>query len=258
MPRSLPQFARLLILLAACAALSGCVTSKKYKMAKGDVPPAVPLDWMAEAPDAEMKLGTVIIFKGPGSWKREARWDEYVLTFTNRSAQSLILEEAVLIDPLGEAQAPGTEPWKLEKLSYTNWEKYGKTGLKLLAGAGAVALYGAAVSASAVGAMLSGGAAAGAGAAALNIIPVVAIVDITVVAILNNKNRKLVQAEFERRRLPLPAEIPPGVTAGGSLFFPMTPSPQSLRVRGRIGDEPVEFALELKPLAGLHVRPAKS
>lgn len=249
-------------ILLMSLALTGCVTSKKYKMAtkQGALPPQA-LNWAAGDAAGDVVLQSVIIFKGPGSWKREARWDEYTVAITNRGLDPLVIEAAVLIDLLGVPREWGVDPWQLEKLSYTNWDKYGKTGLKLVAGAGAVAIYIGAVSGVTLGAGLwaAPGAAAGAGAgaaAALVLLPVVAVVDITAVAIMNNQNKKKVLAEFNRRRLPLPVTIAPEKSVAGSFFFPMTPGPKKLFLRGRRGDQPVELVVDLAPLAGLHLKPA--
>ena len=255
--RVAPSACVLGMMLVLSIALSGCVTAKKYRMAKKDAAPAQPLDWKVSAASADLNLHSVIVFKGPGSWKREARWDEYVVSIANRGADPLVIDAAVLIDLLGVPCECGVDPWQLEKLSYTNWDKYGKTGLKLAAGAGAVVLYAGAVVATSLGGIMAPTAAAGGGVALLNIIPVVAVVDITAVAIMNSQNKKKVVAEFNRRRLPLPLKLAPGETAAGSVFFPMTPGPQKLYLRGRRGEEPVELALELKPLAGLHLKPAR-
>jgi len=238
-----------------CLVQPGCVTSKKYKMAKEDTPPAQPFNWSVSAPPGELTLETLIVFKGPGSWKREARWDEYVVKLTNRGGEPIVVNSAELIDLLGQPQVPGDDPWRLEKLSYTNWDKYGKTGLKLLAGAGAVALYGTALVATSMGSFMAGPGAAAGGTALLDVIPVVAVVDITAVAIMNHNNKAKVQKEFDRRRLSLPLTIAPGQNVAGSLFFPMTPGPQRLILKGRTGDAPLELVLDLKPLAGLHLKP---
>ena len=249
--------ARLVVgaLLLFSFALTGCVTSKKYRLAKDDAPPAQAISLDTVALPAGLHLETVIVIKGPGSWKREARWDEYVVMISNRGMPPLVIESAQLVDVLGNPQVSGEDPWKLEKLSYTNWDKYGKTGLKVLAGAGAVALYGAAtVSVAMTGFMGGAGASAGA-VAALGIIPVVAVVDIVAVAVMNHNNKAKVQTEFDRRRLQLPLTIAPGQSVAGSFFFPMTPGPQRLIVKGRSGEAPVELVLELKPLAGLHLAP---
>lgn len=245
-------------ILVLSFALTGCVTSKKYKMVKKDgaLPPQA-LDWTVKAAAADLTLQSVIVFKGPGSWKREARWDEYVVKLSNHGDQPLHIDSVGLIDVLGQPQSPGADPWKLEKLSYTNWDKYGKTGLKLLAGAGAVTLYAGAVVASTMGGLMAPTAAAGGGVVLLSVIPVVAIVDITAVAIMNSQNKKKVVAEFNRRRLPLPLAIEPGQACTGSFFFPMTPAPRRLVLKCKAGEAALELVLELKPLAGLHLKPVQ-
>lgn len=254
-------------ILVLSLALTGCVTSKKYKMAKkeGALPPQA-LNWTASDAATDVVLQSVIVFKGPGSWKREARWDEYMVSIANRGPEPLLIEAAVIVDLLGMPREWGVDPWQLEKLSYTNWDKYGKTGLKLVAGAGAVAIYVVAVGSTvSFGAGLvaapgaaAAGAGAGAGAAtALMLLPVVAVVDITAVAIMNNQNKKKVVAEFNRRRLPLPLTVAPEKNVTGSFFFPMTPGPKKFYLRGRRGDHPVLLAVDLAPLAGLHLKPAE-
>lgn len=250
------------MLVIACVLVGGCVTAKKYKMAKkeGAVPPQA-LNWSTSDASTDVVLQSVIVFKGPGSWKREARWDEYGLAIVNRGPEPLVIDRAEVVDLMGVPREWGVDPWQLEKLSYTNWEKYGKTGLKLAAGAGAVVLYVGAVSSVTLGAGLwaGPGAAAGAGAGAataLVLLPVVAVVDITAVAIMNNQNKKKVVAEFNRRRLPLPLTIEAGKGAAGSFFFPMTPGPKQLVLEGRRGGQPVQFVIDLAPLAGLHLKPA--
>jgi hypothetical protein len=247
-------------LALACAplVLGGCVTAKKYRLAKDDTPPAQPLGWSNSTPPAELTLRSLIVIGGPGSWKREARWDEYVMQVSNHGGQPMVIGSAALTDLQGTPQFPGSDPWQLEKLSYTNWDKYGRTGLNLLAGAGMVTLYFGASAAVATSSLMAGGgtaAAAGGAATALAIIPVVAVVDILVVASMNHYNKEHVQQEFNRRRLVLPLTVAPGAIASGSLFFPMTPGPQRLTLQGQAGDTPLELVLELKPLAGLHLKP---
>jgi hypothetical protein len=255
LPRVLQGPFAVITILALGLALTGCVTSKKYKMAKADTPAAKPLDWNVSVPPAELTLKTLIVFKGPGSWKREARWDEYVVQCANHGSEPLMLDSATLIDLLGAPQVPGSDPWALEKQSYTNWDKYGKTGLKLLAGAGAVVVYGGFATSVALSGIMGGATASSGAVFAANAIPIVAVVDVAAVAVMNHNNKKKVMAEFDRRRLVLPVRVAPGGVAEGSLFFPMTPGPQRLIVHGRIGSQPLDLILELKPLAGLHLKP---
>jgi hypothetical protein len=245
--------ARGTISLVLALLLGGCVSAKKYRLSKADTPAAIPVDWRGEQEGVTAQVRNVITFKGPGSWKLEARWDEYVLFLSNSSAAPVSISSAVLVDLHGTAQSPGTDPWSLEKQSYTNWEKYGKAGLKLSAGAGAVMLYTGAVGAAASGMLLAGGT-AGASAVALNAIPAVAVIDIAVVIGLNRANRTKVEREFARRRISLPFALPAGATAAGSLFFPMTPAPRELVLRGDRAGEAFELHVPLPALAQLHLQ----
>jgi hypothetical protein len=249
-----------LVLLAASGLLSGCVTSKKYRLASKKTPPAQPLNWSAEhvegggvAPKAI--LSTLIIYKGPGTWKREAKWDEYVIQVENSTADAFTLESAELLDLRSEIQLPGTDPWELEKQSYTNWEKYGRSGVNVLAGAGWVALYGLAqFAASPI--LTFGPAAASAGATtAMTVIPVVAVANVVYVIGANRANKRKVVAEFKRRRLELPIALGPHETKAGSLFFPMTPGPRQLLLKGNSAGRPLALAISLTPLGQLHLKP---
>jgi hypothetical protein len=88
-----------------------------------------------------------------------------------------------------------------------------------------------------------------------NAIPIVGLVDVTAVVVMNHNNRKKVGAEFDRRRLVLPLTVAPGATIEGSFFFPMTPGPRRMVLKGMTGGMPRALVLELKPLAGLHLKP---
>ncbi len=128
------------ILLSAATLLSGCVSSK-YKLAKADdAKPPVALNLTASIPPVEAVLNSVIVYQGPGSWKREAYWDEYVFTLTNRGSSPVLIETATLTDFQDMPTTPGEDPWKLENQSKTWWEKAksSQTGNLLALGAGTV------------------------------------------------------------------------------------------------------------------------
>lgn len=251
--RILRRQLRRIFILVILLPMTGCVTAGKYRMSKSPTTP-VPLGWKADSPEASLALQALIVFKERGSWKKEARWDEYVVALTNRSDRPMTIDSAQLIDLMGAPQLPGSDPWQLEKLSYSNWDKYGKSGLNVLVGAGAVTAYAGAVTASASGSLLAGSGTVAGGAVLFDVIPAVAIAEITTVAVMNHNNKAKVQAEFQRRRLVLPLTIPAGESVQGSLFFPMTPGPQRLVVAGRVGDAPVDVELGLQELAGLHLK----
>jgi hypothetical protein len=239
--------ARLLLFLAGSLALAGCVTSGKYRMAKSGQPPAQSLDWSSETDIANVTLEAAIFFQGPGSWKQEARWDEYVVRISNRTGRPLRIEGASLVDLLGQAQAAGSDPWAIEKLSAVNWEKYRELDVNLSLGVSVPFLYG--TTAGFVG--LGGGLATMNGL--LVAFPFLVGADVVTVALLNERNRNLVEAEFARRRLALPVTLAPGAEVRGSWFFPTTPGPRRLVLNGRAGEEPVRQDLDLSRFAAVHL-----
>lgn len=128
--------------------LSGCVSSH-YQLAKSaNANPAVILD-LKTTPGvggsepsslADASLRNVIVYHGPGSWKRDAYWDEYVVSITNRGTAPLVIETATLADFQGNSTSPCADPWTLEKESLTSWQKLksSQMGNQLALGAGAV------------------------------------------------------------------------------------------------------------------------
>ncbi|HUJ42828.1 MAG TPA: hypothetical protein VLW52_04380 [Opitutaceae bacterium] len=241
-------------LLAAMLALSGCV-STKYKMARKDTPPPVLLNLVAAQPPVEAVLNTVIICQGPGSWKRQAFWDEYVITVHNQGAQPLTIASATLTDFAGVSQAPGIDPWALEKQSKTLEQKYRDAGVAFVrtAGPGVVILGAGVAGVGTVG--IFSASASGIAAGTLVALPVY----YAAVWFINSENKAAVAAEFNRRRLSVPLTLAPGETRTGSLFFPMIPNPRSLSLRGSSGPADAAVVIPLETLNGLHVKtPARA
>ena len=232
-------------------AFTGCVSSK-YKEAKKDTPPPQLLNVAFAPAPLEATLATLITYNGPGSWKRDAFWDEYVVTLHNPGTTPLTVSAAGLTDFAGTAQAPGAEPWALEKQSKTLEQQYKDTGVAfvrytapgvLIIGAGAAAMGSAGVFSAAFST------AAGATIIAL---PVYYVGVLTI----NHHNKVAMEKEFTRRRLALPLTLAPGETRTGSLFFPMVPNPRSLGLRWSTGATNGETSLPLDFLHGLHAAPA--
>ncbi len=111
--------------LSAVLLSAGCVSSK-YKSAGKDLRSPVALNLTAapaphdagQSPAIEVLVHSLIAFHGPGSWKRDAYWDEYALTIRNCSPTTLTVDSAALTDFQTLATSPGTDPWELEKQSH--------------------------------------------------------------------------------------------------------------------------------------------
>ena len=226
---------------------TGCVSSQ-YQAASRDTPTPQVLNVGLVAAPLSVTLDTVITFNGPGSWKRDAFWDEYVVSLHNSASQPLTVTAEELTDFNGAPQPAGREPWALEKRSKSLEQKYHENGVAfvrytapglLIGGTGVVLMAGA------------GGIAAGATAAAT---VVVLPIYYAVVLTINHHNKVAMEKEFDRRRLGLPLTLTPGETRTGSFFFPMVPNPRSLGLRWSTGPGSGVNVFPLDFLHGLHIR----
>ncbi|MGB8693295.1 MAG: hypothetical protein WCD08_07295 [Steroidobacteraceae bacterium] len=256
-----PLARRLVVVAAAIVALLlfcqyGCVATK-YKLAKKDTPAAQSLS-IAFPPSLPLlpTLVSLIGYGGPGSWKRAALWDEYVVTLENRGERPLTIDSATLAGSAGTAYAAGSDPWAVEKQSKALEKQYQDRGEAFLRTAGPgvviVGVGAATASATAGGVAFVSPAVAGAAVATIVVLPVYYA---TVIGI-NHHNKKAVMTEFKRRRLSLPLTIAPGETRTGSLFYPMVRSPGSLTLNWSNEGGSATTKLSLEFLHALHVPPA--
>jgi hypothetical protein len=245
--RSIVRGAALVFASAALCLSTACV-SPKYKRDDKNVP-AVPLNVDFPRAALEASLYTEISDGGPGSWKREAFWDEYVVTMHNPGDQALTISAATLTDYQGVARPPGNDPWALEKESKTLERRYQDAGVTFARMAApriiATTAEPGIVASAGIG---STGAAAAATATAVAL----PVYGLTVLGI-NLHNKKAIKKEFERRRILLPLTLGPGESRTGSFFFPMIPNPQALSLRWSDATGDGEVAAELHILEGLHV-----
>jgi hypothetical protein len=248
--RSVLGTAALLVAVLCCE--GGCVATK-YKLARKNTAPAEPLN-IAFPPSEPLQstLAALITYGSPGSWKRTALWDEYVITLQNQGGHPLAIDFAMLAGSAGTIYAAGNDPWVVEKQSKLLEKQYRDRGEAFIRAAGPGVLIvgaGAAAAAATTASVYVSAAAAGAVAATVVVLPVYYL---SVVGI-NHHNKKAVMNEFARRRLPLPLTLAPGETRTGSLFYPMVRNPSSLELQWSTDTTGGKSALPLNFLKGLHV-----
>lgn len=236
----------LMVLLAACV-------SDRYRAAPGDAPKPVPINLVVSHPPFQVVLNTVIVFEGPGSWKREAYWDEYVCSISNQSADPFTLESATLVGCEAIPVGLGVDPWLLEEHSLSWWSRVSSsenTPYVLTVG------YAAVVGVAAAYVSATTALASGATAASVALSPAVLVLPayLAVVDGMNFRNKTKITEEFQRRRVNLPVTIEPRTTRQGSLFFPITPGPARLTLHGRIAGQLRDITIALQPLSGLHMK----
>lgn len=237
------------VLFVFALSSTGCVAAK-YKMADESIRPPIELNLAARSHSAEATLKSLIIYGGAGSWKHEAYWDEYVVAIKNLGVNPLTAEAAMLADMADRGVFPGNNPWELQDMSKTVIKNYrsGTSEVALKVGA-ATLMTGTAGAALTGGIVCADVAMIGGAAVAVVALPVIVFGTIGV----NVRSKHMIEEEFQRRRMVLPAVIQPGETVQGSLFFPITPAPQQLSLFF-IEDGPLdEIRLNLADFSTLHL-----
>jgi len=216
-------------LLSACL-ISGCGGTKMLK----ETQPVQTTQSLAASSDerVEAMLDWVIVRDGPGTWARNADWDEYLLRVSNQSDQPIKVMQLTVVDSLDTRIEPQLGRKQLVKNSKQTARRYKDSGVKVKAGrgVGTMLVAGAAVTAVGLGAATAvafstmGGMAAGsAGAAAGGLLllgPALAVG-----GIMRGVNNSKVNNEIELRQTILPLEIQAGEETNLDVFFPLAPSP---------------------------------
>ena len=238
----------------AMSALSACAYNKKL-----DQPvPLEPKSAIASAADVRLsaRIDAVIVRDGPGSWSKNADWDEYLLHVHATSGWSLDITRVVVVDSLGKRHKPRAYMKELADESKEIASRYEDEDLDVTANAGAALFWtgyfvGGASAAAGLATLGTAGAASGAAAGGLLVAPVLMTAGVVVAA-----QEYQVQREIDRRNTLLPLTLAAQQDLPATLYFPIAPSPQ--RVEVTYTDPAGEHVLAIETvtaLAGLHLLP---
>lgn len=182
-------------------------------------------------------LDWVIVRDGPGTWAKNADWDEYLMTVSNASDQPIQVISMTVINSLDTRVEPQPGRKQLVKGSKQAARRYKKSGIKVKAGrgAGTMLIAGAAVTVAGIGATSAavyasayGAAAGGAGAAASGLLllgPALAVG-----GIVRGVRNSAVNKQIEQRQTTLPLEVAASGELALDVFFPVAPSPRMVEV----------------------------
>ncbi len=252
---STPSFCRFLFAVAMLAVLGGCGGTKLLK----EPQQLTAQDALAAGSDAAVSatLDWVIVRDGPGTWARNADWDEYLVALRNDSPEPVTITAVTVTDSSGHRHDSIASRKKLVKASRQTAQRYKGQGIEVKAGlgGGALAVAGglsASVGAGAgVAAIYGSGAAVGVTAGALVLAPV-----LVVGGVVRGVNNSKVNVTIEARQTPLPLQVEPGSTQVLDLFFPIAPSPIEVRIdyTGASGENSIVLDTR-DALQGLHLAP---
>jgi hypothetical protein len=244
--------------IACTVILSGCGGTKilKEPLALEITQPLA----TASGQNVSAELIWVIVRDGPGTWAKNANWDEYLVNVVNESGEMIRIIDVTIVDSSGVRQATNADYRELVNESKETTKRYKDSNLKVEAGIGAgtmMAVGGATIlGASYVGAAVTGatfaGAAVGAGILAGGI--VVLVPTVAGISIVRSNNRKKVAREIRKRHTFLPVTINSNEDLLLDIFYPLAPSPTQLEITYIVGG--VEETLVVntsEALNGLHL-----
>lgn len=256
--------ALLFIVPALAVAISACAGSKVLGEAKSlelQHPLAVEADSSIAA-----TLDWVVVKDGPGTWASNAFWDEYRLRLVNHSDVSVSLSQIQVVDSLAATHVITSDRRILVDSSERTQERYRDQELDVAPGAVSAGMLAAGVAGSAVAITAASYAAASGTASALGVSTGVgaspAVVTMAYVApvlivgsILHVRNNAKVDDEINSRQTTFPVELGPGESSDIVAFFPIAPSPQTVRLIYQADDRMRVLEINTtEVLAGLHYR----
>jgi len=232
--------------------------------------PMIEIEPIASASDEHINvsLDTLIVRDGPGSWARNADWDEYQLTIQNLSGAPLLLDQIVVIDSFSEPVAADASRKSLVRSSREVVRRHEDADIDIKAGAGSGVLLGsgAAVSAMGIGtvslastgALISGGTASVGSLTAVASGLLIAGPALITTGVVRSVNNAKVNEQIEVRHTPLPLHLAADEQASLKLFFPIVPSPKQLLLSYSDGTSEHRMIVDTSSrLDGLHVTPAE-
>lgn len=239
--------------------LSGCAGTKVLKESE----PIQTTQSLATVSDqrATVTLDWVIVRDGPGTWAKNADWDEYLLSVSNLSDQPLRITGITVVDSLDTHIESQPTRKLLVRNTKTTARRYRDSDIEVRAGRGAGTMLatGAGITVLGIGvanatvATLFTTTTVGAGVAAANALLFLGPA-LAVVGIVRGVNNSAVNNEIEQRQTILPAHLPPNEELELDVFFPLAPSPKSIEVT--YTDATGEHRLTIDTstvLSGLHI-----
>jgi hypothetical protein len=256
------------LLLALCCSLAGCgggheILKEPRPMTLTPQSIQAPLA-QADDPQLAVSLAWVIVRDGPGTWAKNADWDEYLLQVVNTSGEPLQVTMIAVYDSLGTRIVSSGDRKVLVAGSRATVRRYEGEGVEVKAGVGGggLMLAGVGIGASSLtaGALAVASGASYTGGAAIAGLLGAGILAPAVVfgGVIRGVNNGRVSREIESRQVVVPLELEPEEARDLHVFFPLAPSPR--RIELTYVDSAGEHVLRVnteESLLGLHVVPGE-
>ncbi len=254
LPNVLRRFPLGVMVVAAALAVSGCA-SRVMKPERVTEPARLRI--ASDAPDAlHLAVKAAIAPGDPGSWVRDAPWQEYRLEFTNAGTRPVTIQSIVLSSDLPEPSPHTTSLEALSSGTADTMQFLKATGSAAVAGLGTAGIAGVAgLSAWASGSTVAATVAASA------MLPLAVLGAGTVYAAdawQRQEDSRLMQEQLSGRGLSLPVTVPPAGFVAASAFFPLAPNPGRIVARYGADGESREVAVAVSAATMVAARARES
>lgn len=203
------------------------------------------------------QLDWVIVRDGPGTWAKNADWDEYLLTVQNLADEPIRITEIAVYDSLDTRLTGSANRKKLVKASRETARRYKDSDIRVKAGVGGTALLAAGgasyVAANAMAAaVLSGSAGAGTAGAAIGAVALAPV--LMVGGVVRSVRNDRVSQEIVKRHTALPADVASREQQSLVVFFPLSPSPKRVELVYEHSGAVQRLSIDTREiLQGLHI-----
>jgi len=198
----------------------------------------------------------VIVRDGPGTWSKNADWDEYLFRLHNLSGNEITIESIVIFDSMEMMIVSSSSRKQLIRGSKAAVKRYKEDGLQVKAGLGGMGLIAASGATVAAGAaVLAGGAALTSAAAGAAVVGAVVVAPVLAVGgVFRGVNNSKVSTEIENRSTDLPVTIGTNQEVALNAFFPISPSPVRMEINYSDADDSYVLTIDTSEvLGGLHL-----
>ncbi len=225
---------KMLILLTTLS-LTACSSGTRLLEAEKPIMTSEPVASSSDE-NLDAHVDWVVIRNGGGSWASDADWDEYMIRTRNVSAKPVKITSVKLVDSTGEVVHSEIRRKKLVKGTKAALRRHKDLGLKVKAGASGGSLLLASGGVYVASGAIGMSALAGSGmAVAAAPVAVGGIIIATPVLLTSGLVKSVREARVEKELLARASSLPhPLVTSDDetlSVFFPITPSPNTVVIR---------------------------
>ena len=238
----------------AGALLTGCGGAKVLKEPQ-PLPEEIGPVASATATDVDAQIDWVIVRDGPGTWSRNADWDEYVMRVRNTGTAPLTITAVSIEDSLGNERTALADRKALVRASKETARLYGDEGIEVKAGMGAGTIVVTGAAAGAAGLTLGAATLYSSGAAAATALGAILAAPVIIGGgAIRYRNSSRVHKEIVRRHTEMPVSLASGESRDVDVFFPITPSPRQVVLAYEMDGREHELVIDTSAaLDGLHL-----